>query len=115
MMLPDEIPPALKRLCILLPQFHDGLIAWLARDAIRVLRALETTKIGVSAGEVYRLRELCPTPVDDWLCDRLRSELAQDYARRSRAYAATQIQKHSRQEPEAMVFVIHFWEYNAAA
>jgi hypothetical protein len=91
----------------------DG-VAISRATALRLIEALDGSKLAIRGIEVWKLESLGPMPTDEnWACQRLTLEAAPDYASRSR-HAALVFLKN-RKEKEMDIFTIDIDEQQEAA
>jgi hypothetical protein len=107
---PDEIPEELRARSISLDEIEINDPGWPYADALEVLKNLDGSKVAILGG-VLLVREhfgFVPTN-ENWCCDRVKGELASDYARRSREAALGFIDSFRTDlRKERMVFVLLF-------
>ena len=90
MTLPERIPKRLRDTALFLPEFGDGEAAWSKDDAIAVIDSLKGSTVAVSDVVLYERVPWGYAPSERVLSvDRLPSEPDADFAKRSRAAAAS--------------------------
>lgn len=115
MILPIEIPTELQRAARPMTGPDAGLVGWSRPDARALLTILDSTRVAIARGEVYRTVADDPVPIDDWDCRRVAREDANAYAARSRAVARSRVQQHLDEYSGAVLFVFMFDDQRTAA
>ena len=115
MQLPEQIPKRLRALAVILPEFDDGVGAWLRDDAVAVIDSLRGTTVPVAEVVLY---ERVPGGYQPsgaaWWADRRANESDTDYARRSRLGAVGFIQGRESTTQDAL-FALTFPLWKDAA
>lgn len=110
MNLPLEIPKNLRNTAISLEELEIHDPAWSFSEALAVVQALDGSKVAILGG-VLLVQEkfgIIPTQ-ENWCCDRVKGELATDFARRSREAAREFIESFRTDlRRDRMVFVLLF-------
>jgi hypothetical protein len=109
MRLPDAIPSKLRFVAISLKDLGLGEVAWRARDALAVIESLRGTPVAITGADLYRVEAWGIAPLTEgWHCDRLRGEMASQYAERSRGLAAECIADREARSGQEVVYALLF-------
>ena len=113
--LPAEIPDHLRGLAVPLDDEESDFV-WAPADAMVVIESLRSTRLAVTAGEVYR-REAWGfvQTYDSWHCEPALGEGAFAYAQRSREVAIRAIELHVEDKPGDVCFLLEFSDQEDAA
>jgi hypothetical protein len=85
-MLPTEIPEELRECAIEPDEAGENEAAWAPRDALRVVDALEGTRVAIRRAQAYTVSPDGFIPTEDtWACGYSLGETATGFGLRSRA------------------------------